>query len=759
MIQKIVTLRGIGLLHDALPSGAVKLKRVTVIYAENERGKSTFATICRALADGNGDLISARRTFSGTHDPQVHFRISDQSYIFEDGAWSQDYPKILVFDSHFVETNVCLGSRVEASHRENLLEFALGEQGVSLKKDIDEKTRKIDEINRAMRDKTKLISQHSGPYSAEEFVELQPEPDIDTRLGEVQRRLADARNLESLKRRPVPEPILLPELVLDDFERVLSASLENVMEEAERRVREHINRWLDAHGEEWLRQGAIYLEKTADECPFCGQSIHGVELVEAYKTYFDASYNNLKRMIKDELNRIKETFGETCWGEISRVLTQNHAAQGSWSDRSDLHFPAELNKEEIKSVLDNLRDAAIEVLTRKLSAPLSKIGSSDRFRIAVQRYTEIRAHVNEYNQGIRKVKAEIDSLKCSLATVNLGELQKEIKRLEAQKRRAQPDIARLCSEYQDLREEKSQFEEEKRTKRKELEQYTENLLRGYRETINEFLDQFGAGFSIEEMNVTHVRGTPRTEYQLAILGERVNVSSQQREVAIGRSFESTMSEGGKRTLALAFFLARLKVDENLRDYVVVVDDPVSSLDSGRRRATRDALAELAQHCSQLIVLSHDALFLRDFVRYLRDNEWEALQIRRQGDYSVIEKCDIHRLCRDEYYRIYETLIRYLEEGPTGNESEIARYIRDYLEHNLRNRFPVELEGAKNLGDMIRRIRQNPTAYGQVGQRLSDLDRLDNFSSPYHHLAADRPPPPTDAELKPMVQLALDIGRG
>jgi len=497
MIHRIVTLRGIGLLHDALPSGAVELKGITVIYAENERGKSTFAAICRALADGNGELISARRTFSGTHDPQVHFRISDQSYKFENGAWNQDYPKIIVFDSHFVETNVCLGSRVEASHRENLLEFALGEHGVRLKKDIDEKTRRIDEINREMRDKARLISQHSDPYSVEEFVELQPEPDIDARLDEVQRRLADARSLESLQRRPVPEPLILPDLALDNLERVLSFSLENVMGEAERKVKEHIQRRLDAQGEEWLRQGAVYLE-TADECPFCGQSIHGVELVEAYKTYFDASYNELKRTIKDELDRVKETLGEACWGEISRVLTQNHAAQGSWSDRSDLHFPAELNKEEIKSVLDNLRDAAIEALTHKLSAPLSKIDLSDRLHRAAERYALIRARVEEYNQGVRKVKAEIDSLRRSLATVNLGELQEQIKRLEAEKRRSQPDIAKLCSEYQELREEKSRLEEEKRTKRRELEQYTENLLRRYRESINEFLDQFGAGFSIEE---------------------------------------------------------------------------------------------------------------------------------------------------------------------------------------------------------------------------------------------------------------------
>ncbi len=52
MIEKIVKLRGIGLLHEPLPSGAIQLKPLTLIYAENGRGKSTFATICHSLACG-----------------------------------------------------------------------------------------------------------------------------------------------------------------------------------------------------------------------------------------------------------------------------------------------------------------------------------------------------------------------------------------------------------------------------------------------------------------------------------------------------------------------------------------------------------------------------------------------------------------------------------------------------------------------------------------------------------------------------------
>jgi len=56
MIEKIVKLRGIGLLHDSLPSGAIQLKPVTIIYGENGRGKSTFSTVCYSLATGESQI-------------------------------------------------------------------------------------------------------------------------------------------------------------------------------------------------------------------------------------------------------------------------------------------------------------------------------------------------------------------------------------------------------------------------------------------------------------------------------------------------------------------------------------------------------------------------------------------------------------------------------------------------------------------------------------------------------------------------------
>src|ERR1035438_7655623 len=48
MIRKILKLQNVGLLQDATQNGAVDLARVTAIYADNGRGKSTLAAVLRA---------------------------------------------------------------------------------------------------------------------------------------------------------------------------------------------------------------------------------------------------------------------------------------------------------------------------------------------------------------------------------------------------------------------------------------------------------------------------------------------------------------------------------------------------------------------------------------------------------------------------------------------------------------------------------------------------------------------------------------
>lgn len=113
------------------------------------------------------------------------------------------------------------------------------------------------------------------------------------------------------------------------------------------------------------------------------------------------------------------------------------------------------------------------------------------------------------------------------------------------------------------------------------------------------------------------------------------------------------------------------LEDNSQDYIVIVDDPVSSFDHRRRRATCKALVELTKRCSQLILLSHDAMFLRDFVDSVIKNKKDCLvlQLKRDQQHSIIDECNIYEMCQEEYYKVYERLSNYINGGRINDISK------------------------------------------------------------------------------------------
>lgn len=88
-----------------------------------------------------------------------------------------------------------------------------------------------------------------------------------------------------------------------------------------------------------------------------------------------------------------------------------------------------------------------------------------------------------------------------------------------------------------------------------------------------------------------------------------------------------LSEGEQRAIAIASFLAELKLGNGLGG--IVLDDPVSSLDHSRRERVASRLAQEAQS-RQVIVLTHDLYFLNVLMQESRklDAEPACLTLRR-----------------------------------------------------------------------------------------------------------------------------------
>lgn len=110
-----------------------------------------------------------------------------------------------------------------------------------------------------------------------------------------------------------------------------------------------------------------------------------------------------------------------------------------------------------------------------------------------------------------------------------------------------------------------------------------------------------------------------------------------------------MSEGDKRTLAFAFFVASTLADPKLVSRTVAFDDPMSSLDANRKHQTKLVLKKIHAKAEQIVVLAHDPYFIRDIRDALRKDDntasIAAFQIAlSSGKYSDFSAFDVDKEC-------------------------------------------------------------------------------------------------------------------
>ena len=181
MIHKLQLLRNIGQFDSVSTSFA--LSRLTLIYAENGRGKTTLAAILRSLATGDPLPIVERRRLSATNPPHIVCECSGgpRPAIFDAGAWNRTLPNLVVFDDVFIDENVYSGLAVAPAHRQQLHGLVLGAQGVALSRKLAKLVADIETHNTALRPKAlAIVPGYRGSYSVDDFCALPNRADIDT---------------------------------------------------------------------------------------------------------------------------------------------------------------------------------------------------------------------------------------------------------------------------------------------------------------------------------------------------------------------------------------------------------------------------------------------------------------------------------------------------------------------------------------------------------------------------------------------------
>lgn len=737
MIQKILGIRNLGLLYDACASGATVLGRVTIIYADNGRGKSTLASMMRACHLADAGRLNARKTIDSVNPPEVSLLLDGARVEFKANAWTGTTPAIAVFDSEFVETNVYSGFEVRTDQRKSLLDFALGDQTVKLSQRIEQLTQAIKEQTRNRADIEKILTGFALPYDVADFIALQPVADAQGQIDALRKRIEAIKNAQQLSTRQNPGELQIIQFDNKSIFEVLGKTLADVERSAETVVKAHLARHAQSGLEVWVSNGQAF--RKDNECPFCGQEVVGLDLINSYKSYFNKAYVELKSEVAHVEDTIKTSLHDAQIAALGSVMSINAARIEAWKDQIALEIPT-LDTAHLRSILQNARTTLLDLVAEKKQQPLTPFGNQNDETEIKEAVTTINDAVTTYNAEITAITMMITEFKSTLESEKVKTLEASIERLQATQRRQQSDVLSAMNARDQAEIERKRLDGEKARFREEADVRMKSILEQYQASINEFLSTSGAEFSIEHCKPTYVGGgEPRTEYALSLRGESVKLGSRT-DFATGHSFGTALSEADKRTLAFAFFIARLKTDAKLSETIVVLDDPVSSLDRNRRRHSARLIAQIATECNQLIILSHDPYFVREMRDRLADYTptplpHKLVSLKRvDHGYSAFAACDIDDMCSSDYYRHYTMITKFVDGNPTSSSRDIAKAIRPLLEGYYHRRFPGQIPRRLLFGQIISLAVDNATTGPLTNLRplAQELREINDYAGQFHH---------------------------
>ncbi len=760
MIRKLSEIKNVGRLEDYTASGDVQFKKLTMIYAQNGRGKTTLVDIFRSLSEDEGSYILGRKTLGQDQEPYVKVRLEGGDAIFEDGTWNKPPQDIEIFDEFFVRENIHSGDVIDHEHKKNLHSLIIGEAAGKLADKIaqyDEVSRKIQSSQRETENvlRPKIVD----GLSREEFLKLTEVEDLEVKTKAKEDEVSALEQQGKIKESAELKKITLPEPPKGQ-ETLLAKKLPDLTAEVEAKVKEKIRQLGGDDPETWLSNGVSYQKD--DKCPFCDTDTTNIEIVKSYSAYFDDAYRELKESVKDALAELKLWGNEETLLKLQKDLNKNEGLVDFW--KQFIKFDADSIKfSEINTAISELKVALREVLSKKKSSPLEAIGLGTKVEPARLQFDTVFEKVEKYNKFVETTNQSIQAKKKTTEAGDVKAVTLELTKLKNTPERFKPKISELCEQYLVNQKALPVIQDKKKYYQDKLEEQTELIFDKYLDSINAHLKNFSAGFRITELTSSNLGGKPNSSYHLVINNTPVRLGGENTPKS-EPSFKNTVSSGDKSALAFAFFLAKLETQPGLENKVIVLDDPISSQDRFRLNYTQTQICNLMNQAKQVIVLSHDANFLWQlFDRiYKSKSAVSQLEVRGIGDgsKSVIATWDVVNATSGDYSQNHADLTNFMKNGRNGSTLfHILRCIRPTLESCFRRKFPNKLN-TLTLGEMIREIRKtDDSELLKAKPYLNKLIDINVYSRKYHHglpSAAGPSEPIEESELRIYAEKALDM---
>lgn len=368
---------------------------------------------------------------------------------------------------------------------------------------------------------------------------------------------------------------------------------------------------------------------------------------------------------------------------------------------------------------------------------ISYIEVFDSFYIDENIYTiTIEDDLNKPNLFELSISEDITTIKNAIVAANhdkillskkIGGIKSAIKKAKSPKEKAGKEnkLQQLKSE----RTEKEKFIKEQDKRRLDL---TETNRIKYIGCINKYLEMFCDNIRITSVKIVANTSNHKQNLIYSIKINDHEISLQER---VDLSLKYCLSDGDKNALSLSFFLARFDMIPNIKDYIVVIDDPFTSFDSQRKATTITQLNRLASKVKQFFLFTHDLHFANDF-----NNSYNGqvlnLKIVPYNSGSILCEHDIKFEMLNGFNKDLMTLRKFYSNPKEDSLylREVIRCIRPSIEGIFRIKYYNYVKDNDWLGDFISKIRDSndSSPYFRLKKYIDEIEEINDYCKQYHH---------------------------
>lgn len=681
-IRKIIRLRNGGIFRDfQWPTDLPEFGRYNLIYGWNGTGKTTISRILRALElrqQPDGEVVlcvdNGNVCAKDFLNPKLSIRVFNRDFIYENvfRTGGGDIPPIFVLGKESIEKQQRLDTlKAQRTGKQQELDAA--------KRTKEQAEQELDKhcINQAKRIKETLRRKGSAynEYDKRRYRDRAQQMASEGDASEY--RLDAATRDDLLRQHEATQKSKVAEVSyqLPDLQQ-LAAEVRQMMQKTV--VSSAIqNLKDDSVLADWVRHGlALHKDRKSNKCLFCEQPLLENRLKDL-EAHFNTEYERFLQGLEDYIRRLK--------------ALEEQAAGVKLPHRTELYddLAAEYDGAEqaLRQALDAVRKCISELinaLNEKKSQPfralplrvqLASVDNSvvDRVNNVIRKHNKA---CDEFDQRVQEAR---DRLALDMIAESLEEFVQLQKAVESKK----AEVDRISKKIEELTQKIRQLESDIVEHRRPAEELNEDL--------RKYLGHDELRLEIQDTGYTITRhGKPA----------------------------QNLSEGEMTAIALLYFLKSLEdrgFDKN--NGIVVLDDPVSSLDAHALYLAFAFICQRTEGCGQLFILTHNFTFfrqVRNWFHHLKGQRKSDITKRPARFYML--DCAYENGIRCSRIRLLDPL---LEQYESEYHYLFARIYRAAMDTGT-----ASLEQNYELPNMARRLLEAFLAFRQPATSGGLLQKME-----------------------------------